>query len=275
MVSVRTGMNGDLVTRASHRPNKLAPVLAGSSRRRANSGLNEKDRDNRVADSVLATIREKTQDVFGVVDGPVRAIPDRRAALSVRRAVEPTVGSVIERKNDQSAPHIRGCPRRLGVAPTGQPGEDERERHAEDPLSSAPGLHKRTSIAARIHRVSARSIASRALRPYLSAERPALRVYVLRLDGAEAGFVEVDTTPGRFEVTKLVVARRFRGRGVARRLLAHAERVARRLGNTDVRIRAHALDAAMSTHQLASWYTRLGYLPLVGPSNVNVLRKPL
>lgn len=130
----------------------------------------------------------------------------------------------------------------------------------------------------RIREVTAAEITSRALRPYLSDDDPITRRFLLCDDGVEAGFVEVETAPvpRRFEVTKLVVARRFRGRGIGGRLLTHAERVARREGYSGVHLRAHALDTrAPSTRELEDWYRRRGYLPLLGPSVVRGMRKPL
>lgn len=128
----------------------------------------------------------------------------------------------------------------------------------------------------RITEVDADQIKSRALRPYISTDLPTARRFLLREDGVEAGFVEVQVTETAFEVAKLVVARRFRGRGIGSRLLTHAESVAKREGQTVVQLRAQALDStAPTTYELESWYRRLGYLPLHGPSYVHVLRKPL
>ena len=55
-------------------------------------------------------------------------------------------------------------------------------------------------------------------------------VWVLELDGALVGLIELDARPDHLWVENLAVAPRWQGRGFGRRLLLHAEAEARRQG---------------------------------------------
>jgi GNAT superfamily N-acetyltransferase len=80
-------------------------------------------------------------------------------------------------------------------------------------------------------------------------------VWVLELDGALVGVIELDVHPDHLWVENVAVAPRWQGRGLGRRLLLHAEAEARRRG-------LDRLDLLTNERYLdnIAMYTRYGYV---------------
>lgn len=62
------------------------------------------------------------------------------------------------------------------------------------------------------------------------------RIDLLRLEGRLVALIEMIPKPDHLLIENVAVAPGFQGRGLGRRLLAHAERVAAALGHAEVRL---------------------------------------
>jgi len=80
------------------------------------------------------------------------------------------------------------------------------------------------------------------------------RFDLLYVEGALAGLIETVDEGERLLIENVAVAPAFQGQGLGRRLLAHAESIARALGRSRVRLYTNAL---MATN--IALYQRLGY----------------
>jgi ribosomal protein S18 acetylase RimI-like enzyme len=80
------------------------------------------------------------------------------------------------------------------------------------------------------------------------------RVDLALLNGALAGLIETIDQPDHLLIENVAVAPAFQGRGLGRRLMAHAEQVARELGRAEIRLYTNA----RFTENIAL-YRRLGY----------------
>jgi len=80
------------------------------------------------------------------------------------------------------------------------------------------------------------------------------RVDLALLDGVLAGLIETIDRPDHLLVENVAVAPAFQGRGLGRRLMAHADHLARELGRAEIRLYTNA----RFTENVAL-YRRLGY----------------
>lgn len=80
------------------------------------------------------------------------------------------------------------------------------------------------------------------------------RIDLALLDGALAGVIETIEQPDHLLIENVAVAPAFRGRGVGRRLMAHAERLAVEQGHAEIRLYTNARFA-----ENVALYRRLGY----------------
>ncbi len=80
------------------------------------------------------------------------------------------------------------------------------------------------------------------------------RVDLALLDGALAGLIETIDQSGHLLIENVAVAPAFQGRGLGRRLMAHAEQLARELGRAEIRLYTNARFA-----ENVALYRRLGY----------------
>jgi ribosomal protein S18 acetylase RimI-like enzyme len=80
------------------------------------------------------------------------------------------------------------------------------------------------------------------------------RVDLALLNGALAGLIETIDRPDHLLIENVAVAPAFQGRGLGRRLMAHAEQLARELGRAEIRLYTNA----RFTENIAL-YRRLGY----------------
>ncbi|TMR92352.1 GNAT family N-acetyltransferase [Nonomuraea basaltis] len=87
---------------------------------------------------------------------------------------------------------------------------------------------------------------------------PAIRFLLAELDGRPAGCCAIQPFPdGAAELKRMYVSPSARGRGVARRLLAEAERVAAAFGHAEIR-----LETGVHQPEAIALYTRAGYTPI-------------
>ena len=100
------------------------------------------------------------------------------------------------------------------------------------------------------------------------------RIDLALLTGALAGLIETIEQPDHLLIENVAVAPAFQGRGLGRRLMAHAEQLALELGRTELRLYTNA----RFTENVAL-YRRLGYRldrEETGPLGVAVhMSKPL
>jgi len=80
------------------------------------------------------------------------------------------------------------------------------------------------------------------------------RVDLALLGGELAGLIETIEQPDHLLIENVAVAPSFQGRGVGRRLMAHAEQLARELRRTELRLYTNARFA-----ENVALYRRLGY----------------
>lgn len=80
------------------------------------------------------------------------------------------------------------------------------------------------------------------------------RVDLGLLNGEIAGLIETIDQPDHLLIENVAVAPAFQGRGLGRRLMAHAEQLARQLGHAEIRLYTNA----RFTENVAL-YQRLGY----------------
>ena len=80
------------------------------------------------------------------------------------------------------------------------------------------------------------------------------RIDLALLDGALAGLIETIDRPDHLLIENVAVAPAFQGRGVGRRLMAHAERLAAEQGHAELRLYTNA-----RFEENVALYRRLGY----------------
>lgn len=80
------------------------------------------------------------------------------------------------------------------------------------------------------------------------------RIDLAWLGGALAGLIETIPQPDHLLVENVAVAPAFQGRGIGRKLMAHAERLAAGLGHAEIRLYTNKLFASN-----VALYRRLGY----------------
>jgi ribosomal protein S18 acetylase RimI-like enzyme len=80
------------------------------------------------------------------------------------------------------------------------------------------------------------------------------RIDLALLNGEIAGLIETIDRPDHLLIENVAVAPAFQGRGLGRRLMAHAEHLARELGRAEIRLYTNARFA-----ENIALYLRLGY----------------
>ena len=80
------------------------------------------------------------------------------------------------------------------------------------------------------------------------------RIDLALLDGALAGLIETIDRPDHLLIENVAVAPAFQGRGVGRRLMAHAEQLAAEQGHAELRLYTNA-----RFEENVALYRRLGY----------------
>ncbi|MEV1168694.1 GNAT family N-acetyltransferase [Nonomuraea sp. NPDC049784] len=84
---------------------------------------------------------------------------------------------------------------------------------------------------------------------------PAIRFLLAEFDGQPVGCCAIQPFPdGATELKRMYVTPAARGRGIARRLLAEAERIATTLGHSEIR-----LETGIRQPEAIALYTRAGY----------------
>ncbi|MBE1590924.1 GNAT family N-acetyltransferase [Nonomuraea angiospora] len=87
---------------------------------------------------------------------------------------------------------------------------------------------------------------------------PAVRFLLAELDGRPVGCCAIQPFPdGAAELKRMYVTPAARGRGIAGRLLAEAERTAAALGHPEIR-----LETGLHQPEAIALYTRAGYTPI-------------
>jgi [ribosomal protein S18]-alanine N-acetyltransferase len=115
-------------------------------------------------------------------------------------------------------------------------------------------------------------ISRRAFRQFITSARSAL--IVAEVDGKVAGCVLVNYRQGsrRGRVYSISVGRDFQRRGIARQLMAAAERDARRRGCGFMRLEVRADDAGAIALYESSGYVRFGRRPRYYDNRIDALR---
>ncbi|EPM82284.1 GNAT family N-acetyltransferase [Pseudomonas syringae] len=110
--------------------------------------------------------------------------------------------------------------------------------------------------------------ASEDLRDFCLRERyrlgysPRTKTFAVLREGVEIGLlIYEDWGPPQGYIYEVFVLPEFRGKGVGAWMLAQAERIARELGCTSVKLEPRSLDRLQHTNDaLISWYERKGYV---------------